>query len=144
MPVVCAAFELLDCDGGDLLDLPVKILQKRLAKSGAEDATVLTKQVLEQRDKLTCDDCDDSTTPAGAGSNECPICFERYTDDESGKLVPRFLGCGHTVCNACIANMLTRVNAVGHSKPFGCPLCHQVTNVRLGKASELPKNFSLL
>ena len=37
--------------------------------------------------------------------------------------------------------MLTRVNAVGHSKLFGCPLCHTVTQVPLGKASGLPKNF---
>ena len=97
--------------------------------------------VIEQRNALTSDDS--TTPPAGAGSNECPICFEHYNDDETGKLVPRILGCGHTVCNACIANMLTRVNAVGHMKPFGCPLCHTVTEVRTctGKANELPKNF---
>ena len=139
VPVVCAALGMLDCDGEELLVLPAKILQKNLAKSGADDATTLAKQVLEQRDALASDDS--TTPPAGAGSTECPICFEHYIDDESGKLVPRFLSCGHTVCNACIANMLTRVNAVGHMKPFGCRLCHTVTEVRTGKASELPKNF---
>ena len=126
-------------DGEELMALPLTTLQKRLAKIGADNATVLAKQVLEQRDALTSNGS--TTLPAGAGPNDCPICFKHYNDDETGKLVPRILGCGHTVCIACIANMLTRVNAVGHMKPFGCPMCHKVTKVRLGKANELPKNF---
>ena len=67
MPVVCAAFELLDCDGEELLLLPAKMLQKKLAKSGAGDATVLAKQVLEQRDALTGDD-------SAAEVNDQPLC----------------------------------------------------------------------
>ena len=46
--------------------------------------------------------------------------------------------------HGCIANMLTRVNAVGHAKPLVCPTCRVTTNVPHGKAANLPKNFSLL
>lgn len=112
--MVCVAFGSLGLDGEELLLLPANILHNRLAKSGADDATTLAKQVIEQRDKVTHDNS--TSPPAGAGSNECPICFERYQDDESGTLVYHGY---HT-------NML-------HSKPlgcpFGCPLCHQVTKV---------------
>ena len=78
MPVVCAAFELLDCDGEELLLLPAKMLQKKLAKSGAGDATVLAKQVLEQRDALTGDD-------SAAEVNDqplCEICFLTFCSAE--------------------------------------------------------------
>ena len=157
VPAVCAAFQLLDTDGEELLELGVKTLQKRLAKSGADDATALAKQVLEQRDALISDDGSAAAEtltavpippPAGAASaRDCPICFEHYKNDDSGKLVPRILiGCGHTVCHKCLTGMLTRVNANanGHGKPFGCPSCRKVTVVPKGKAGELPKNFSLM
>ena len=42
---------------------------------------------------------------------ECPLCFERYRDDESGGDVPRILQCGHSACHGCYAKMLVTVNA---------------------------------
>ena len=118
---------------------------------------MLAKQVLEQRDALISDDGSAPAEtlpavpippPAGAASaRDCPICFEHYKNDDSGKLVPRFLiKCGHTFCHNCVTNILTRVNANanGHGKPFKCSLCHEVTEVPEGKADNLPKNFALM
>ena len=65
--VVCAAFESLGLNGDELMDIVLKTLQKRLAKSGADDATVLAKQVLEQRGALTSDD-------SAAKVNDQPLC----------------------------------------------------------------------
>ena len=97
----------------------------------------LAQLVIEQRDALLAG--------PSAKSHECPICMVPYRDDEEGKLVPRIITlCGHTACHGCIADMLTRVNAVGSSKPYPCPICKRVTKVLQGKASELAKNYALM
>jgi hypothetical protein len=151
VPVVCAAVDLLDCDGEELLDMRVKIVQKLLAKSGADDPIALAKLAIEQRDVLTRDDGKSTAAivqaklPAGAAPAECLICFEHYTDDESGQLVPRILSCGHTLCHGCVSALLADVKVNGDAPTLRCPsLCHKLTRVLSGKASELLKNYSLV
>jgi hypothetical protein len=145
---VATVMMALDLDGEELLDLGLKILQKKLAKHGAQNAETLAKQVIEQRDALLLPG--DSTTESASIKSElsdileCPLCMELYSDDEAGLRVPRILTkCGHTVCHGCIANMLTRVLAEGNAKPYKCPTCSKVTKVQKGKAGSLPKNFAL-
>jgi hypothetical protein len=143
--VLTDVIESLDVDGRDFLDLTLRMLQRKLAKHGAQDAEALAKQVIEQRDTLLLsgDSTSQSTSPQAelSGSLECPICMELYGDDhEAGLRVPRIL----TSCHDCIANMLTRVLAQGNAKPYKCPTCSKVTKVSKGKAGSLPKNFALL
>ena len=77
---------------------------------------------------------------------ECPLCFERYRDDESGLHVPRILQCGHGACQGCYAKMLVTVNAEpnAHVKKLECPECREVTAVPRGRADRLQKVFGLL
>ena len=75
---------------------------------------------------------------------DCPFCFERYRDDDSGQRVPRSLQCGHTACQGCYAKMLRPVAADGDYKKLECPECRKTTKVLRGKASNLQKNFALL
>ena len=147
--MVSTALESMDVDDGEeLLLLPPKTLQKKLAKHGALDAEALAKQVIQQRDALLRpgDSAPKSAPPASELSDilECPLCMELFCDDEPGLRVPRILtSCGHTVCHGCIANMLTRVLAEGNAKPYSCPTCSKVTKVARGKAANLAKNFAL-
>eukprot|EP01046_Picozoa_sp_COSAG06_P045145 COSAG06_NODE_6195_length_3054_cov_8.894078_1_plen_800_part_00 len=146
--VVTTAMESLDVDGDDLIGLQPKILQKLLAKHGAQDAEALAKQVMQQRDALLLpgDSVSESASPKSELSDilECPLCMELYCDDETGLRVPRILTkCGHTVCHGCITNMLTQVLAEGNAKPYKCPTCSKVTKVSKGKAGSLAKNFAL-
>jgi len=75
---------------------------------------------------------------------DCPFCFERYRDDDSGQRVPRSLQCGHTACQGCYAKMLATVQPQGNVKPLPCPVCRVVTEVARGRADSLLKNFALL
>ena len=140
VPTIGAVLESLD--GEDLLSLPQKLLQMMLAKAGADNATALAARVIAQRDALLPDS--NAAETAAPTASECPICMEPYADDAEGMRVPRILKCGHTACHGCITDMLTRVNAVGHSKPFPRPLCIQVTRISGGQASNLPKKYSML
>jgi ankyrin repeat protein len=139
----------LDLDGEELIHLRVKILQKLLAKHGAQDAESVSKQVIEQRDALLLlpgDSASESASPKSDLSDtlECPLCMELYCDVEPGLRVPRILtSCGHTVCHGCITKMMTRVLAEGNAKPYSCPTCSKVTKVARGKAASLAKNFAL-
>jgi hypothetical protein len=139
----------LDLDGEELIHLRVKILQKLLAKHGAQDAESVSKQVIEQRDALLLlpgDSASESASPKSDLSDtlECPLCMELYCDVEPGLRVPRILtSCGHTVCHGCITKMMTRVLAEGNAKPYSCPTCSKVTKVARGKAANLAKNFAL-
>ena len=77
-------------------------------------------------------------------STDCPLCFERYRDDESGQRVPRNLQCGHSACQGCYAKMLAPVQPQGNVKPLPCPMCRVVTEVARGQAASLQKIFALL
>jgi hypothetical protein len=51
----------------------------------------------------------DPPTPAGPPAAEpeppgCVLCFDHYSDE--GPTTPRFLPCGHTFCEECLALML--------------------------------------
>ena len=70
--------------------------------------------------------------------------MEPYADDESDHHIPRILPCGHTACQGCFTLMLRPIAADGDFKKLVCPDCRVVTKVLRGKASNLPKNFSLL
>ena len=78
--------------------------------------------------------------------NECPICFEIYSDDGDGSHVPRMLPCGHTGCHGCFALMLrpAQPSKDRSGKPLECPVCRVETHVKDGQASSLPKNFVAL
>ena len=151
---VTAVIESLDLDGEELLDLGLKILQKKLAKHGAQDAEALAKQVIEQRDALLPGGntaAAASPVPKESNSLECPICMEQFCDDESGLRVPRFLtGCGHTVCHGCITKLLSQGPAVkknkkkkNGAKSCKCPSCEAVTEVEGGDATTLFRNYAL-
>ena len=87
---------------------------------------------------------------AAALAAECPLCMNPYSDSDTAEgraavHVPRIItGCGHTACEACIANILTRVVAAGNHKMFRCPSCSVITPVLRGKAQNLKKNFLVL
>ena len=106
---------------------------------GLPEPTLAAETILKQRDESLS-----SSRPAAA--NECPFCFEIYSDDGDGSHVPRMLPCGHTGCHGCFALMLrpAQPSADRSGKPLACPVCRVVTNIARGQASSLPKNFSLL
>jgi hypothetical protein len=159
-------------DGEELIDLKQKQLLKLLRRSGTAcdaESRSLVDRVFRYRDALTAGSEQPELTAGsgtGAGSSasprnddegtaertgqsisvaECPLCFEQYHDGIDGGLMPRIVTrCGHTFCHGCVASMLTRIIAVGNAKPFPCPTCRVVTNVRRGRADSLAKNFSLL
>ena len=82
-----------------------------------------------------------------AGVNECPLCFEPYSDEGDGARVPRILvACGHTACHGCCTLMLQPLqpSANRSGKALECPVCRVETQVKGGQAGSLPKNFSLL
>ena len=85
------------------------------------------------------------TVGDGSGeAAECPLCFEGFSDDDSGQHVRRILRCGHCACQNCYAKMLAKVPPEGNIKPLPCPVCRVVTEVDRGQASSLLKVFSLL
>eukprot|EP01045_Picozoa_sp_COSAG04_P000282 COSAG04_NODE_6_length_47123_cov_87.347482_5_plen_1442_part_00 len=133
-----------DMDGEDLLIFIPKTLQKMLRKAGAEEPEAAAKAILRQRDSLGKDKPAASKPAKEADALECPLCMERYAEDESEVHVPRTLPCGHTACQGCFAKMLRPVAAEGDFKKLECPECRKTTKVLRGKASNLLKNFALL
>ena len=134
-----------DMDGEDLLDFNARPLQKLLRKAGAEKPEAAAKAILQQRDSVGKEE-EAASKPAAkeADALECPLCMERYADDDSELHVPRTLPCGHTACQGCLSLMLRTADAEAHVKKLPCPTCRVVTEVKHGKASNLQKNFSLL
>ena len=136
---VCEVFG--DVDGDELVSFVPKTVQKMLRRAGVEDPEPVAAAILRQRD--TAAKARDA--PASAGEPlECPFCMEPYADDDSELHVPSILRCGHTGCQGCFTLMLRPVAADGDYKKLVCPDCRVVTEVLRGKASNLPKNFSLL
>ena len=127
----------LSFDGDDLTRVPGKLLVKRLAKLGVDDPQLAVQSLLKKRDRLL-------GGHRAAEATECPFCFESYSDDESGRRVPRTLQCGHTGCQGCYAQMLRPINADGNAKRLECPVCRVATAVQGGRAESLQKNFALL
>ena len=70
--------------------------------------------------------------------------MEPYAEDASERHVPRILHCGHSACQGCLTLMLRTADAGQHAKKLSCPTCRKVTEVKQGKATNLPKVFSLL
>lgn len=68
---------------------------------------------------------------------QCPICFERYTEDEPHD--PRVLPCGHSICLAC-ARSIQSAAAAAHNAPT-CPLCRARLALPLIGVEALPRNF---
>ena len=143
LPAGCAEtvsriFADCEVEGDELAAMLLKPLLRMLAKGGMADPTLAAEAILKERDALT---------KRVADANECPLCFEVYSDDGDGQRLPRFLvACGHTVCHGCCALMLQPLqpSADRSNKPLACPVCRVETRVKGGKASSLPKNFSLL
>uniref|UniRef100_A0A7N0TN55 RING-type domain-containing protein n=1 Tax=Kalanchoe fedtschenkoi TaxID=63787 RepID=A0A7N0TN55_KALFE len=67
---------------------------------------------------------------------ECPVCLQSFDDDVA---IPRVLGCGHSVCEACLKQL---------PQPFPdtlrCPACTQLVKIPPQGPSALPKNIDLL
>eukprot|EP01051_Picozoa_sp_SAG22_P009964 SAG22_NODE_867_length_6776_cov_2.480455_5_plen_144_part_00 len=79
---------------------------------------------------------------AGADSRMCPICLERYHESN---VVPRVLvGCGHTICEGCLSQMLAPVLAKGGKKQVECPKCRRKCEVKRGNPASLPLNYDIL
>jgi hypothetical protein len=87
---------------------------------------------------------DDDDGPGGLATNECAVCFERYTSDADSARLPRILKCGHTFCQHCITMQLTKTLAQGNSKPYSCPECRTITHVPRGQAARLTKNHGVM
>ena len=133
-----------DMDGEDLLDFTLKMLQKMLRKAGAEEPEAAAKAILRQRDSVGKEEQAASNPVKEADALECPLCMERYADDDSELHVPCILSCGHTACQGCFTLMLRPIAADGGFKKLACPECRKTTEVPRGKASNLLKNFALL
>ncbi|XP_045119556.1 uncharacterized protein LOC123509362 [Portunus trituberculatus] len=67
-------------------------------------------------------------------SRDCQVCLEPY-DEEERK--PRCLSCGHTLCNSCIADCLSR-------GPLLCPFCRLVHAAPVTRASDVPVNYTVI
>jgi len=143
LPDGCAEAVLLvftDFNGEELLALHPKMLQKMLRLAGVAEPAQVAAAILRQRDALG------SASPAAAATGprdaaECPLCMEVYDEELR---VPRILQCGHSACQGCYARLLRPITARGNAKKLECPTCRKVTEVKRGKADNLPKNFSLL
>lgn len=84
---------------------------------------------------------------------KCPVCLEQYTE-ESGKRVPLFLSCHHTVCRSCLPKLsrphLRHSHAKEHKEykehkengsELSCPQCRVVTLV---PPAGLSQNFYIM
>ena len=114
-------------------------LRVSLRLAGVADPAAVAVAILRQRDSVA-----DEGKPASHDALECPFCMVRYAEDESEQHVPRILQCGHTGCQGCFAQMLRPITAEGNVKKLECPTCRVVTDVRRGRAGNLPKNFALM
>jgi hypothetical protein len=70
---------------------------------------------------------------------ECPLCYDCFN---LGNKTPRQLGCGHSVCELCLSDL------VSMSKVLACPLCkHVLVNASTIVDPQLinfPKNYALI
>nr|XP_015211515.1 PREDICTED: RING finger protein 222 [Lepisosteus oculatus] len=58
----------------------------------------------------------------GAGSDECPVCYETLKDNK------RTLSCGHGFCHDCLVKTLVGANRSGHiTRHIICPMCRHLT-----------------
>ena len=141
MEAVGNFFKTVLVDGQDLADLKGRPVHKQLAKAGVDQAEAAVQVLLRERDSML------TKRDSGSGeATECPLCFEGYRDDDSGRHVPRILPCGHAACQGCYAKMLRPINAEpnSHVKKLECPECRVVTEVPCGRADRLQKVFALL
>lgn len=69
---------------------------------------------------------------------ECEICLNNW---DSKVFIPRLLPCGHTFCENCLIDLVTK-----SSNRFLCPMCRfEIINVKSKEdIFALPKNFTLL
>ena len=65
----------------------------------------------------------------------CPICYSLF--NESKTKTPRLLQCGHTVCHACLQNIIKE-------SVIECPICRDLTPVMYNKVENLKQNFALI
>ncbi|ESW09462.1 hypothetical protein PHAVU_009G129300 [Phaseolus vulgaris] len=68
---------------------------------------------------------------------ECPVCLQSFDDRDA---IPRVLSCGHSVCEACLAELPQR-----YPNTIRCPACTQLVKYPSQQGpSSLPKNIDLL
>ena len=136
--MACQVFADCDFDGDELCEIKPKTLRRLLATAGMKEMSLAVEAILNQRDA--------ALSNGKVAPTECPVCFEIYRDDADGSRVPRILPCGHTGCHGCFTLMLrpAQPTADRSGKPLECPVCRVVTVVKDGRASSLPKVFSLL
>ncbi|RDX64969.1 Protein translocase subunit SECA2, chloroplastic, partial [Mucuna pruriens] len=68
---------------------------------------------------------------------ECPVCLQSFDERDA---VPRVLSCGHSVCEACLAELPQR-----YPNTIRCPACTQLVKYPSQQGpSSLPKNIDLL
>ncbi|KAF1763094.1 hypothetical protein GCK72_011359 [Caenorhabditis remanei] len=72
---------------------------------------------------------------SSTSGTECNICMLRYS---TTTVIPRMLvGCGHTVCQACIQKLPRQEFVL-------CPFCRKPTSLPDNLPSRLPKNYAVL
>ncbi|EFO96964.1 hypothetical protein CRE_19482 [Caenorhabditis remanei] len=69
---------------------------------------------------------------------ECQICTRRYNTTPT--VIPRMLvGCGHTVCQECIQELIDLENGL-----VLCPFCRKATSLADGDTTQLPINYAVM
>ncbi|KAL2601847.1 hypothetical protein AAZV13_10G190600 [Glycine max] len=70
-------------------------------------------------------------------SPECPVFLQSFDERDA---IPRVLSCGHSVCEACLAELPQR-----YQDTIRCPACSQLVKYPSQQGpSSLPKNIDLL
>ena len=70
-------------------------------------------------------------------SPECPVFLQSFDERDA---IPRVLSCGHSVCEACLAELPQR-----YQDTIRCPACTQLVKYPSQQGpSSLPKNIDLL
>ncbi|XVE55282.1 hypothetical protein DITRI_Ditri03aG0146100 [Diplodiscus trichospermus] len=67
---------------------------------------------------------------------ECPVCLQPY---DVASTIPRVLGCGHTVCESCLASLPQKLPGA-----IRCPECTVLVKYPPQGPTSLPKNIDLL
>ena len=116
---VCRTFAECEVEGDELAVTLAKPLLRVLAKGGVPEPEIVAEAILKQRDATLSRARDKKE----AAPNECPFCFEIYTDDGDGSRVPRMLPCGHTGCHGCFHSVTP------------CEICFDPTIVALNVLS---------
>eukprot|EP00475_Leptophrys_vorax_P009630 TRINITY_DN16375_c0_g1_i1.p1 TRINITY_DN16375_c0_g1~~TRINITY_DN16375_c0_g1_i1.p1 ORF type:complete len:436 (-),score=76.57 TRINITY_DN16375_c0_g1_i1:31-1338(-) len=61
---------------------------------------------------------------------ECPICYQKYSQDSYSLQLPKLLSCGHSLCLECCQALPETLTDPGR-KLVSCPQCRKATTVEI-------------